>query len=51
MSDEGSRDAAAREAPSVAPLSIRAGWVCALWAAAVSGLYLAVRELGLRIVP
>jgi hypothetical protein len=33
------------------PLGVRTAAALALWTALVAGLYLAVRELGLRLVP
>jgi uncharacterized membrane protein YbhN (UPF0104 family) len=51
MGDDASQDAPARETRAVTPLSPQLGWALAVWAAAVSGLYLAVRELGVHVVP
>lgn len=52
MGDDESQDAQARDAETtLAPLSPRLGWALALWAAGVSLLYLAVRELGVHVVP
>ena len=50
MGDDASQDAPARE-PALPPLAPRRAWALAVWTAAVSLLYLAVRELGARIVP